>query len=202
MTRYFPCLLLLLLLMGRCIAGDAQEANLSQGSDYYPLAKGNRWVYRVRTAGRANSSKVEWRVTSEERSKEGKVYQVWPTPMNSDDEAMVLRVTPAGIEETTSGVLIVRSHPVSGDTWTSGEASWSAARKLRVLSVHELCRAGPVTSDDCMRVQDQNEHLHSRTVTTYVRGIGPVRYEYFQGGSLGTAPKQTVELIAYELSSK
>jgi hypothetical protein len=202
MKRFLPCLFLLLLLTGGCAAGDAQEPNSSQGSEYYPLAKGNRWIYRVRTAGRAGSSKVEWRVTSEKRSKEGEIYQVWPTPMESDEDAMVLRVTPAGIQETTDRVLILRSHPVSGDAWTSGEASWSAPRKFRVLSVHRPCRAGPVTSGDCVQVEDQDENLHLRTITTYARGVGPVRYEYFRGSPAGSAPTQTVELVSYELSSK
>src|SRR5450631_401859 len=51
---------------------------------YYPLALGNIWTYRVhRVSPKTSDSVVEWRVTHA-----GDTYQVWPKPMQSDDEAM------------------------------------------------------------------------------------------------------------------
>ena len=201
MRCYFPDLVLPLMLAGACV-GVAQEACSQQGSQYYPLAKGNRWTYRVRALGKAGASTVEWRVTSKKGSQEGEVYQVWPSPMESDDEAMVLLASTTGIEETTARLLILKSHIADGETWISAKTSWSAPHKFHILSAHEPCRVGPVASDDCVRVEDEDNDLHRRTVTTYAKGVGPVRYEYFRGASPGRPPVQLVELISYKLSSE
>jgi hypothetical protein len=196
------CCLLLLLVFAVVKTGISQQENSYRVSEYYPLARGNRWIYRVQIEGRPVASRVEWRVTSEKRSQEADTYQVWPTPMQSDDEAMELRVSAVGIEEMASRVLILRSQLAKGDTWISGGAPWSSARKSRVLSVHEPCRVGSISSRDCVRLEDDEEKLHLRIVTTYARGIGPVRYEYFRGSPPGEVPVQIVELTSYHLSPK
>jgi len=180
-------------------AGEpAKEAGSDQGSEYYPLAKGNVWTYRVETGSKGGSSTVEWRVTSTEMFEEGMDYEVWPTPSDDDDDAMLLHVSPEGIEDTDDGVLILTSPVTPSGSWTSGD---TPPRTFHILSLGQPCSAGPVGSHDCVTVEEQDGAIHLRIVTTYAKGIGPIRYEYFRQNAPGAGAVETVELVSYHLSS-
>ncbi|MGO9270160.1 MAG: hypothetical protein ACLQOO_07895 [Terriglobia bacterium] len=196
-TRYSPRAFLSPLEMTAFAGEPAQEANPDHGSEYYPLAEGNTWTYRVQTGSKMKSSTVEWRVTSTEMFEEGPDYEVWPTPRDDDDDAMLLHESPDGIEETDDGVLILTSSVTTGERWTSGTAP---PRTFHVLSVGQPCGAGPVTSHDCVTVEEQDEAIHLRIITTYAKGIGPIRYEYFLQNVPGASPVETVELLSYHPS--
>jgi hypothetical protein len=203
MSRYSCVIVLMLpLLVGMIGGGASQKAHSGPASAYYPLAKGNTWTYRVRSASGAQSSTVKWRVTSVKPSREGIVYQVWPTRSDSDDEAMVLLTSAEGIEELSSHVFVLKSSLSSGEKWASEKTSDSPPRFFEILAVHQPCRAGPISSDDCVTVEDKDETIHLRTVTTYARGIGPIRYTYFRTNAAPAShaiPSSTVELLSYHL---
>jgi hypothetical protein len=197
MTRYRKTICFLLLTVGVPTWSFSQGTHPSSGAEYYPLAKGSSWKYQVRNVSSAKSSIVEWRVTSADETKEGTIYQVWPTPSSSDDEAMRLRLSSRGVEETSSGVLILKYPAVTGTRWDSAKPTH---RTFHVLSVGRPCHVGDITSEDCVVIEDQDDALRFRTITTYAKGIGPVRYEYYKKNSTSTKPIQTVELLSFHLS--
>jgi hypothetical protein len=53
--------------------------------EYYPLSEGNIWTCRTWQGGSKEGSPVTWRVKHAEKTPEGVVYQVWPTPVQEDD---------------------------------------------------------------------------------------------------------------------
>jgi hypothetical protein len=191
---------LLLLLALSVTSALSQSAHPADNSGYYPLAKGNSWTYQVRNASTSRVSTVEWRVTSADKTKEGIVYQVWPTPADSDDEAMTLQVSPSGLQEVSSGVLIPKLPIAAGDSWTSADPAHH--RRFKILLAGQPCHSGIIESGDCISVQDDDDRLRFRTVTTYARGIGPIRYEYFEKDGKSGRPSQTVELLSYPLISR
>ena len=197
MTRYTQTAHLLLFMIGSITWVFSQEAHPSTSSEYYPLAKGNSWKYQVHTATNTNISTVVWRVTSVDKTKEGIIYQVWPAPSDSDDEAMMLWISSSGLEETTSGVLIPKSPIVAGERWTTAKSSHH--HKFHVLSVDQPCHEGSISSENCLTVEDEDDALRFRIITTYAKGIGPIRYEYYSKKAPEVRPIQTVELISYQL---
>jgi len=74
--------------------GTSQIVASSADEEYYPLAMGRTWTYRIHylDSSKKQDSKVAWRVTKVEDSNNGKVFQVWPFPVDPDDSAMFLRV--------------------------------------------------------------------------------------------------------------
>ncbi|MGA3372105.1 MAG: hypothetical protein ABSC48_10130 [Terracidiphilus sp.] len=167
-----------------------------QASEYYPLAKGNIWKYQVSTASSAIKSTVEWRVTSADKSKDGIIYQVWPTPSDEDDEAMMLHMSSLGLEEMSFGILIPKSPIFVGEKWTSVKPT---RRRFRVLSVGQPCHTGKIVSENCLTVEDEDDAVSFRTITTYAKGIGPIRYEYYRKSTKAARPIQIVELLSYHL---
>ena len=168
-------------------------------SEYYPLALGNVWKYEVQQSGSTRKSHISWKVTSVDQSKEGPVYQVWPNPMDEDDSAMQLVRSPQGLRELTTGVILpVNLSP--GGEWSSGEKG--RGRHNRVVSAGKACTAVNQRVKDCLVIEDVDEAARLRTVTTYARGIGPVRYVYYRTSGRQTSPVQTVDLVSYKLAPR
>lgn len=173
-----------------------QTAN-SYDARYYPLALGNVWIYRVhRTASKPVDSTVEWRV-----KRAGNTYQVWPKPMQADDEPMELAVTREGIKEISSNTLIIKFPTKTGQTWSAGGGGGNQSRTLRVLSSKQSCSVNGLKIPDCLTIEDEDSSATGlRTVTTYGRDIGPVRYVYYRKKE-GTEPLvQTVTLISHKVT--
>lgn len=171
---------------------------------YYPLAVGNTWQYLVQTlTPRGRASKIVWRVTKEDRSTPGRiVYQVWPTPMQADDEAMQLTVSDSGVEEVGSRNFVLKSPLGLGDHWLGGDPGLQghSPAAFRVLSVGQPCSAGSKRFRDCAVVEEVDPGTRMRTVTTYANGVGPVEYKYFRIGPSGKQDEvQTVELDSYRI---
>jgi hypothetical protein len=196
MARETQAAYTLLLLIGLSTLAFAQGSELSQ---YYPLSKGNSWKYQVSTGSKSERKTVEWRVTSADNTKEGTIYQVWPFPSDSDDGAMSLRMSAQGLEDSSS-VIIPKTPIFAGKRWQTAESGHH--RTFRVLSVGHPCQAGQITSDDCLSIEDEDDALRFRTVTTYAKGIGPVRYVYYLKNGPSKQPIQTVELLSYHLDSR
>jgi hypothetical protein len=171
----------------------------SAGVPYYPLAKGNSWKYEVHNSGKSKNSTVEWRVTGSDKTKEGIVFQVWPFPSQSDDEAMSLLISNQGVVETSRNTLILKYPATAGDSWATNKPTH---RVFRVISAGHPCHVGVIESDDCLVVEDQDDALKFRTVTTYAKGIGPVLYVYYKKDTTSGTRMQTVELISYYVDSK
>jgi len=184
----------------RAFAGETpEEAGSDHRSEYYPLATGNLWTYRVQTGRNGRSSTVEWRVTSTAMCEQGMAYEVWPTPSDDDDDVMLLHESAEGVEEIDDDDLILKSSVTTGERWTSGD---TPPREFRIVSAGQPCKAGPVRSHDCVTVEEQDNAIRLRIMTTYAKGIGPIRYEYFGPDAADVSPVETVELLSYHLSSR
>jgi hypothetical protein len=168
-----PLLFLAALLPLFCTGQTAVPA----GSRYYPLALGNIWTYRIHhVSPKGKDSKVEWRVTHA-----GETYQVWPKPTQSDDEAMELAVTPEGIREISSNVLLLKFPIKTGETWSGEGESGNKSRTFRVLTANKPCSVGGLNISDCVTIEDEDATATGlKTVTTYGRDIGPVQYVYYR----------------------
>lgn len=180
------------------------NAQKPSGHPYYPLALGNTWRYFVRQSGRGGrESKVVWRVTKMDTAKSGRViYQVWPTPMQADDEAMQLTISDSGLEEVSTRMLVLRLALSSGDQWSArnGSQKGQANQAFKVISVGQPCWADSTYFLDCAVVEELDPSAKMRTVTTYAKGVGPVEYRYFRmKPSSKEETLQTVTLRSYTI---
>ena len=196
MTRNLNLLLLVFYISGLITGLQGQSIQPTIHVPYYPLAQGNVWKYQVHIAGEHSTSTVEWRVTSAKTTNDGIIYQVWPFPSQSDDEAMSLRVTAKGIIETDSGLYLLKSTVKPGESWGSIKTDH---RSFRVLSASKPCHVREMVFSDCIVIEDQDDRLQFITVTTFARDIGPVLYSYYAKSTNNKAPLQTVELVSYLL---
>jgi hypothetical protein len=177
------------------ILGAAAQTQ-SPDAAYYPLRSGAVWTYRIEglQRGKTAARVVTWKVTHVDRGQTAPVFQVWPSPMQADDEAMRLQATPSGIQELDTHVLLLEFPLKEGAVWTTRERAESRTRTLRVLSIDQPCRSGETTFSRCLKVQDSSGN--QRTVVTYAYEVGPVKYEYFEAKRGVDVPIQTLEWIA------
>ncbi|MGJ5819032.1 hypothetical protein [Paludibaculum fermentans] len=175
------------------------------GHPYFPLSVGNSWEYRVRVSiPRREESKVVWRVTKAEKNTAGSlVYQVWPTPMQADDAAMMLATTGTGIEEVSTRSLVLKWPLTIGDHWEGGGhvREGQSPPAFKVLSVGQACSVASKEFPDCAVVEERDPGTQMQTITTYAKGVGPVEYKYFrirQGGKQEEV--QTVRLDSYRIA--
>jgi hypothetical protein len=181
----------------------AEQTTKPPEARYYPLALGNVWTYRVhRVSTNLRDSTVEWRVTHAQGSGTDIVYQVWPKPMQADDEAMELAVTPQGIKENSSDTFIMKFPVQAGERWSqpgNPQGSNKLRRSFHVLSINRPCHVNRLKISDCITIEDEDEATRLRTVTTYGRDIGPVLYLYYREGAGKETLVQTVTLTAHKL---
>jgi hypothetical protein len=168
---------------------------------YYPLAVGNHWTYRVQyiQAPRKADSQITWTVTKVDETSKGKVLQVWPTPASPDDAAMQLLATPDGIKETTDGLVLLKFPLRPGDRWShvseNPRTNKPSTRTYRVVSKGDSCTASGVRFADCLVIEDRDPIVNVRTITKYVRNVGPVSFQYFRGLSGKETLTSSLELI-------
>jgi hypothetical protein len=69
------------------------------------------------------------------------------------------------------------------------------------MSVGQPCKVGKLAFSDCVVIEDSDEELELKTVTTYARNVGPVSYEYFKCPSGSTVDKffESLELLSHDL---
>ncbi len=167
---------------------------------YYPLALGNVWTYNVhRVSPKAHDSMVVWRVTHA-----GETYQVWPKPMQSDDEGIELAVSGEGIKEISINTFIIKFPIRANETWTAGQPKdGHRSRTFRVLSASKPCSAGNLKIPDCTTIEDDDASASGlRIVTTYGRDLGPVLYLYYRKTHGKQLLVQTVTLTSYKFTGR
>jgi len=177
------------------VAVLGQTIQLSDAA-YYPIELGGSWTYQVQRFDKRKTefTKVTWRVTHEDRKQSPPVYQLWPSPMRADDEAMRLRVTEAGIEDVDTKTLVLKFPLRQGTAWEASPLGGGPKRRFRMLSVAVPCSARKSRFAKCATVEETDGRDGLRTVTTYARGTGPVLYEYFRRQSDRSILVQRVQL--------
>ena len=175
----------IIVLLG-CIAGTAlsqtQPSNTKNGSSYFPLSVGNQWQYiSVRSSTNAASS-IKWSVTQRELVHGVPVYHLWLTPPEGD-EPLNLAEVEGGILEDNTDRFVLKNPLHEGQQWRSTSHSLRANSKSdtsKVISAGKACSVGERTFDDCAIVREVDEANDIASLTTYARGVGPVKYVYFK----------------------
>lgn len=194
----------LLLLFAMCVSlcqGIAQNDRSGWGpASYYPLRLGNTWKYVINEGDEHQASQVLWTVTSSKQIENGRIVQVWPTPVANDDDAAMLLVRPDTITEMSSGVVLVKKIMTKGDKWNVTNGS-QVVRRIEVIAVEQSCHTAALRFDDCVEVEDVDDRLHLRTVTQYARGVGPVKIKYYDTRlAKRHSPQSIIELVEYSLT--
>jgi hypothetical protein len=122
--------------------------------------------------------------------------------MQSDDEAMQLSITPLGIVETTDETLVLRFPITVGDSWTQTPPGSAHSRSFYVRSANQPCEVDRSKIPACVVVEEKNSGTGLRTVTTYGRDIGPVRYDYYNRQSGKETLVQSVSLVSRETAAR
>jgi hypothetical protein len=196
--RIFAASVFLLLFLSVACYKSHGADKISIDSEYYPLALHNSWKYRVNTLfPKKSQSYVTWKVTRINTSKNGPIYQVVPFPSSADDEFMELLVLPEGIKESSSGASIMKFPLRKGSVWSTENK-----RTFRIESLGNPCEINSHSYKDCLAIEDDDPNAPDgvRTVTIYVRHIGPVAYRYYREISGKATLYQTVELESYQLN--
>lgn len=165
------------------------------GGSYYPIAVGNIWKYEVRESSE-QVRYVTWRVTTVQKHASRIVYQLLPKPLENDDDVVFLRLERGRVVDDTTSQLIVAEGLRVGSSWEMKDNGISV-RRYRVLNSGQPCVSGLYKSTDCLTIEDTDARLHLRSVTMYARGIGSLRFEYFDTKSRSSKPLSTVELVAH-----
>jgi hypothetical protein len=185
----------LFLMTGVCCAWTQTSA-----ATYYPLTVGNTWKYEVHELGKRRSF-VVWRVTKRSHSKDGAVYQIWPTPMENDDDAQTVIVKKDQVREFESGTLLVGNGLKIGEHWELS-VKGRVVRQLRVVSSEKPCKAAGYEYRDCITISDTDERLQLLTITCYAKGVGPVWFKYYDSKTTPTSQAESVvELISFRVNT-
>lgn len=202
--------------------GAEQASNSSPPSawkEYYPLAVGNSWTYSVHERGKEQPGSVKWEVTAVQSDPKtgGPVYIVIPTPREEpgeDFKALLFAedgLKDVGVDPEVDTIYLLKFPIRKGRDWTLSSPGSAQVQKpnmhWRVLSVNEPCMAGSHSFADCVVVEEIDEeeiyeNVGLRTVVTYARHVGPVKYVYYRVGEEEDLPMSSVELASYCLSQK
>lgn len=174
-------------------------------SAYYPLAVGNTWIYSVHVAGRQKSGTIRWQVTQAFVEDEKTVYLISPRPTEVDDGYMELSPGIRGVEDVRQGIFLLKFPITAGEQWSHQRQSVRKNHKVshifKVQSAGKPCAAGKFTFSDCVVVEDSDEELDLKTVTTYARDVGPISYKYWKHDGTPSVDKflESNELLSREL---
>jgi hypothetical protein len=166
-----------------CCGGTVacQDVRSSKES-YFPLSVGNSWVYALRGHSAAVKT-IKWRVTQREVVHGTPVFHLWPTPAQ-DDEPLSLSQVETGIVEAGTERFLLKNLLRIGDRWSAKTQGLRAPGKsdaFEVTSAEKACSVGEHSFKDCITVRETDEANNVASLTTYVRGVGPVKYVYFKG---------------------
>jgi len=165
-----------------CGAAACQDARASKES-YFPLSVGNWWVYSLRGHSQVAGKTIKWRVTQREVVHGTPVFHLWQTPAQ-DDEPLSLSQVETGIVEAGTERFLLKNPLRTGDRWSTKSRSLRAPGKsdaFEVISAGKACSIGERSFDDCATVREIDEANNVASLTTYARGVGPVKYVYFKG---------------------
>ena len=151
-------------------------------SSYFPLSVGNWWVYVVGKHSKVAGKTIKWSVTQREIVHGTPVYHLWQTPAQ-DDEPLSLVEVDGCITEADTERILLKDPLHSGERWIAGSTSLRSTRKLddfEVVSAGKACSVGELSFEDCAAIREIDEANNVASVTTYARGVGPVKYVYFK----------------------
>jgi len=175
--------------VGACASRQQVEQPESRPStslgDYYPLAVGNRWTYRVN--GREDKT-VDVEILKEE---EGYFH---------DNQGGQLTVDGFGVRDRKRYLL--RGPLSDGNSWTN-VVSVSSTERYRILQAGVPCEAPAGAFAHCVRVEARNRVDASTTLInalTFAEGVGLVRIEVSAEKANGERLPQTwLELASFKL---
>lgn len=196
-SQKVPAGILILLVLLSPVHAAPQESDAA----YYPLKLGRSWVYKITSLNPPKwKTSVTWRVNSVARRDGFDVFQVWPTPTDLDDIAMMLRIDRGGVRDVIDNLLLIKFPAVVGQKWTHQEPDRGdgtrGERRFRIASRGTPCRAAGNQYPDCLVIEDFSSATGLRTRTSYAKGVGPVTYEYFRSRNGGETALSIVELEA------
>ncbi len=160
----------------------SQDAR-SKKEGYFPLSVGNWWVYTLRGQSQVTGKTIKWRVTQTEVVHGIPVFYLWESPAQ-DDEPLSLSGVESGIMEAGTERFLLKNSLRTGDRWSVRSRSLRAPGKsdaFEVISVGKACFVGQRSFDDCATIRETDEANNVVSLTTYARGVGPVKYVYFKG---------------------
>jgi hypothetical protein len=175
--------------VGACASRQQVEQPESRPStslgDYYPLAVGNRWTYRVN--GREDKT-VDVEILKEE---EGYFH---------DNQGGQLTVDGFGVRDRKRYLL--RGPLSDGNSWTN-VVSVSSTERYRILQAGVPCEAPAGAFAHCVRVEARNRVDASTTLInalTFAEGVGLVRIEVSAEKANGERLPQTwLELASFKV---
>ncbi|MFP2910972.1 hypothetical protein ACLESD_39240 [Pyxidicoccus sp. 3LFB2] len=183
--------LLATLLLGSGCSKKVEAAPRAPSSDnvsqYYPLAVGNRWTYRLN--GIANKQ-----VTVEVLREEDGYFH--------DNQRGQLAVDAYGLRDAKRYLL--RGPLQQGHTWTN-VVSVSSTERYRILEVGVPCEAPAGAFQDCVQVEGRNRMDANTTMVntmTFAPGVGIVRVDIAVESKEGQrTPQVLMELTGWQLAS-
>lgn len=187
MSRPLPLAAVLASLLAACshtapAAGERAEAPAP--AEFYPLAVGNRWTYRVSGGG-------ERQVTVEIQREERGVFL--------DSRGQRLTVDAFGVRDDERYLL--RAPLAVGQEWKN-VVSVSSIERYRVASVGEPCEVPAGRFDRCVqvvgRVRDPRGPTLANTLT-FARGVGLVRVETALEEGERRIPQLSLVLTGYQV---
>lgn len=153
--------------------------------DYYPLAVGNRWTYRLN--GR-DDKVVTVEITKQE---EGFFH---------DNQGGQLAVDAYGLRDPKRYLL--RGPLETGHAWTN-VVSVSSTERYQIIQAGGACDTPAGTFPSCVQVEGRNRVDAQTTLIntfTFAPGVGMVRLETAVETASQRIPQTRLELTAYELS--
>jgi hypothetical protein len=170
---------------GRQQVAEPESRPSDSLADYYPLAVGNRWTYRVN--GRADKT-VDVEILKEE---DGYFH---------DNQGGQLAVDGFGIRDRKRYLL--RGPLSDGNSWTN-VVSVSSTERYRILQAGVPCEAPAGAFAHCVRVEARNRVDASTTLInalTFAQGVGLVRIEVSAEKANGERLPQTwLELASFKV---
>jgi hypothetical protein len=175
--------------MGACASRQQVAEPESRPSEslaeYYPLAVGNRWTYRVN--GREDKT-IDVEILKEE---DGYFH---------DNQGGQLAVDGFGIRDRKRYLL--RGPLSEGNSWTN-VVSVSSTERYRILQAGVPCEAPAGSFAHCVRVEARNRVDAETTLVnalTFAEGVGLVRIEVSAEKASGERLPQTwLELASFKL---
>jgi hypothetical protein len=171
------------LLIAGAIVPQVRGARGEGKGSYFPLSVGDEWVYGLHRRAAKTETTVKWTVTQMETVQGSAVYYLWQRPAQGDE--------PLGLSETKNGVAeagterVLLKYPLqAGDRWSGKSQSLKAKGKsfaFEVIEAGKPCGIGGQFFDDCAVVREVDGANDVTSLTTYARGVGPVKYVYFKG---------------------
>jgi hypothetical protein len=169
-----------------CLVGTALSQGTRTGAheedSYFPLSVGNWWLYKCSGHSQLAGKTQRWTVTDKAVHEASPDYYLSPRPSLGQDSPLVLSRLRDGIVEAGDRFLL--KYPIRiGNRWSSKSNMYGAEGELdvfEVVSAGRPCLVGTRSFDDCVTVRETDEGASLFLLTTYARGVGPVKYVYFE----------------------